>query len=62
MTKKTIASKAFRFSPEELELLERLAATHGSYKDTVMAALHALDEQKEPSNATLIRMLKERLG
>jgi hypothetical protein len=62
MTKKTVASKAFRFSPDELELLERLAQLHGSYKDTIMAALRALDEQKEPSNATLLRMLKERLG
>lgn len=41
--KKTVTSKAFRFTPAELELLEKHAAGHGSYKDAIMAGLRALD-------------------
>lgn len=43
MSKKiTTTSKAFRFSPEELALLEAAAEEYGNYKEAVMAGLYAL--------------------
>lgn len=60
MSKKTVASKAFRFTPIELELLEKLAAKHGSYKDALMAGLRALDasENSAVSEAVAIELEK----
>lgn len=53
--------KSFRFQPEELELLERLAGEYGSAKAAVMAGLRELEGKKEPSTAELFKMLKARL-
>jgi tRNA threonylcarbamoyladenosine modification (KEOPS) complex Cgi121 subunit len=61
MTKKTIASKAFRFTPEELALLEKLT-TDGSYKDTVMKALRAMDAGKEITQDQVIDWIRRNAG
>jgi len=62
MTKQSTTSKAFRFSDEELALLERLKDRHGSYKAAVMAGLHQIEGRNQPTNKDLIEMLKARLG
>jgi hypothetical protein len=40
----TYTSKAFRFSEEEIRVLEALAKDHGGYKQAVMAGLRVLTE------------------
>jgi hypothetical protein len=53
--------RSFRFQPDEIELLERLAEKHGGAKAAVIAGLRALEAQKEPSNEALLKTLKARL-
>ena len=53
--------RSFRFQPEEIKMLERLAEKHGGAKAAVVAGLRALEAQKEPSNADLLKLLKVRL-
>jgi hypothetical protein len=54
--------RSFRFQPDEIVLLERLAEKHGGAKAAVIAGLRALEAQRELSNTALLRILKERLG
>lgn len=53
--------KQFRFSAEELDLLERAKARHGSYKAAVIQALRIAEGANEPSDDELIEMLSSRL-
>jgi hypothetical protein len=53
--------KSFRFQPEELELLERLAGEYGSAKAAVMAGLRELDGKKEITNTQLLQLVRERM-
>lgn len=55
-------SKAFRFSDSELELLERMAASHGGYKNAVMAGLRILEGSNHPTDKELLDMLRARLN
>ncbi|RIJ15930.1 hypothetical protein D1227_06555 [Henriciella mobilis] len=41
-------ASVFRFSDDELRLLERHAQTYGSLKGALMAGLHALDAERPP--------------
>ena len=50
MAKHLGTQKSIRFSDEELELLNRLAADHGTIKAAVMAGLYSLDKN---GNATV---------
>lgn len=61
MAKHLGTQKSIRFSDEELALLDRMARKHKTIKAAVMAGLEALEAQKEPSNAALLKMLEQRL-
>lgn len=62
MGKNLKKSKTFRFSDEELDLLESLRGD-GSYTETIVAGLHALRDRNktQPTNVELIEILRERL-
>lgn len=53
--------KVFRFSDEELQLLEQLAKQHGSQKAAVMAGLRALEARGVPSDDELIAAVTRRI-
>lgn len=61
MTKRAGTAKSFRFTDEELSLLDEMAAKHGSQKAAIMAGLNALIEAKAMSNAELARLVTQRL-
>lgn len=48
--------------PEEVALLERLAADHGGKKAAIVAGLRALDQRGEIGNAELAALVASRLG
>lgn len=54
-------AKTFRFTDDELELLDGLAKRHGSQKAAVIAGLHALSTAREITDAQLVRLLTDRL-
>ena len=56
-----VQSTSFKFSPEELELLARLAAVHGGRKAAIIAGLRALDRCGDISNTELLALLAARL-
>lgn len=53
--------KVFRFSEQELHLLERLAKEHGSQKAAVMAGLRALEARGGISDDELIAVITRRI-
>lgn len=53
--------KSFRFSEEELKLLDELAKQHGSQKSAVMAGLRALKGRGAVSDEELIALITKRL-
>lgn len=61
MTKRNDTPKSFRFSDEELELLERVAAKHGGPKRAVMAGLMALDAERPVNVAAELRRLADQV-
>lgn len=60
-TKRPSPAKSFRFTEEELSLLDEMAAKHGSQKAAIMAGLNALIDAKAISNAELARLVTQRL-
>lgn len=54
-----IAPKSFRFSPEEMALLERQKSRHGSYKAAIMAGLRELEGKKDPDWPAELRRLAD---
>ena len=59
MTKRTDTPKSFRFSDQELDLLDRVAAKHGGPKKAVIAGLLALDAGKTINVAAELRRLAD---
>lgn len=59
MTKRADTPKSFRFSDQELALLERVAAKHGGPKKAVIAGLLALDAGKPVNVAAELRRLAD---
>ena len=53
--------KSFRFSDEELKLLDELARQHGGQKAAVMAGLRALKGRGAVSDDELLALLAKRL-
>jgi len=53
--------KSFRFSDEELKLLDDLAKQHGGQKAAVMAGLRALKGRGAVSDEELIALITQRL-
>jgi hypothetical protein len=53
--------RSFRFQPEEVELLDRVAKGYPSAKAAVIAGLKALEKAQPITNAELLKLLKERL-
>lgn len=51
--------KSFRFSEEELALLERVAAQNGGPKKAVIAGLMALDAGTHITKAKVLQWIKE---
>lgn len=63
--KRGIQSTSFKFSPDELALLERLAKKLGGRKAAVIEGLRALERSDNGSgisNAELLEELKRRLS
>jgi len=54
-------AKSFRFTPDELTLLDEMAEKHGSQKAAIIAGLNALRSAREISDAQLARLVTERL-
>jgi predicted transcriptional regulator len=52
--------KSFRFSEEELALLDRVAAQNGGPKKAVIAGLLALDAGTHITKAEVLRWIRER--
>lgn len=63
MGKNLKKSRTFRFSDDELELLESVKGD-GSYTDAIVRGLQSLRDRdaNQPTNKELIEMLKARLG
>jgi len=59
MTKRTDTPKSFRFSDQELDLLDRVSAKHGGPKKAVIAGLLALDAGKTVNVAAELRRLAD---
>lgn len=59
MTKRTDTPKSFRFSDQEIALLDRVAAKHGGPKKAVIAGLLALDAGKPVNIAAELRRLAD---
>lgn len=59
MTKRTDTPKSFRFSDQEIALLDRVAAKHGSPKKAVIAGLLALDAGRPVNVASELRRLAD---
>ena len=59
MTKRTDTPKSFRFSDQELDLLDRVSAKHGGSKKAVIAGLLALDAGKAVNVAAELRRLAD---
>lgn len=53
--------KSFRFSDEDLKLLDELARQHGGQKAAVMAGLRALKGRGTVSDDELLALLAKRL-
>lgn len=53
--------KSFRFSDEELALLEGLAKDHGTQKAAVLAGLRALKGRGQVSDEELLVLIAKRL-
>lgn len=53
--------KSFRFTEEELALLERLAREHGGQKAAVMAGLRTLQGRAGVSDEELLALIAKRL-
>lgn len=63
MTRHRRKTRSFRFSEEQIELLERLSGSR-TYTDTVVRGLELLDSAetaKELSNEELLMILRKRL-
>ena len=60
MVKQT--SKAFRFSDEELELLEAAKERHGSYKAAIMAGLEASAQPKAMTAEQMKELLEDAIA
>lgn len=60
-TKRPGPAKSFRFSEEELALLDEMATKHGSQKAAIIAGLNALRGAKALSDAELARLVTQRL-
>jgi hypothetical protein len=59
---KTNSPKSFRFSDEELALLERMALRFGGPKAAIMAGLAELEGKVEPSDDELLKLIRERMS
>lgn len=49
-----IQSTSFKFTPEEKELLDRLAEAHGGRKAALIAGLEALERRNGPTKAEVL--------
>ena len=54
--------KSFRFSDDELELLEELRRKYGSYKAGIMVAIRTELEYEPMSKDELLAILRERIS
>lgn len=61
MAKNLKKAKSFRFSDDEMELLDALKDKYGSYNRGIIAAARADLSREKPSNDELIAMLRTRL-
>lgn len=61
MAKNLKKAKTFRFSDDEMDLLDALKAKYGSYNAGIVAAARHDLGQNQPSNTELLAILKERL-
>lgn len=52
--KRGIQSTSFKFTPEEKELLDRLAESHGGRKAALIAGLQALERRNGPTKAEVM--------
>lgn len=60
-TKRPGPAKSFRFTEEELALLDEMAKKHGSQKAAIMMGLNALRGAKAMTDAELARLVTLRL-
>lgn len=61
-TKRPGPAKSFRFTEDELALLDEMATKHGSQKAAIIAGLNALRTAREITDAQLVRLVSERLA
>lgn len=59
MAKATGTPKSFRLTDAELPRFERAVKKYGSVKSAVMAALEALEQGNDVSQAEVIRWIKD---
>jgi|694.fasta_scaffold01641_27 hypothetical protein len=53
-----VQSTSFKFSPDEIALLDELAEREGGRKAAVIAGLHALRRRNEPTPEEALRVLE----
>lgn len=53
-----IQSTSFKFTPEEKELLDRLAEEHGGRKAVIIAGLQALDRKNDLTQKEVIEWIR----
>lgn len=61
MAKNLKKAKSFRFSDDELKLLDALKDRYGSYNRGIIAAVRDHLHRDEPSNDELLEILRKRL-
>lgn len=61
MSKRPSPAKSFRFTDEELALLDEMAKKHGSQKAAIIMGLNALRGAKAMTDAELARLVTQRL-
>jgi hypothetical protein len=61
MTKRNDTPKSFRFSDQEIALLDRVSARHGGSKKAVIAGLLVLDGAKPVNVAAELRRLADQI-
>lgn len=54
-----IQSTSFKFTPEEKDMLDRLAESHGGRKAAIIAGLEALERKNGLSKAQVIAAIEE---
>lgn len=60
--KRNDAPRSFRFQPDEIALLDRMAALHGGAKGAVVAGLMALETGGQVTKAAVLQWIKDNAG